>query len=147
MENFEQKVRASGGDVDTQAQNYDRALSNVRNDAWNDWLKSMKANLAKLDDLNESSDRIEAQVSIVRRHLADSKGFNVLVWTSTVPHMDNHKLAWKGHVEGNGSMIFEHRNYKVWEGATTSTILWLHGSGEIDFICHRHEDLADVACL
>ena len=75
-------------------------------------------------------------VSTVWVQLNDAKRAEILSWTCTVPHQDNHGTAYQGHIVGTGDWIFHEENYLSWQDSEASRILWLHGNGKRGHFCN-----------
>jgi hypothetical protein len=51
----------------------------------------------------------------VSTQLEDNKKADILMWISKIPYKDNHEAAYKSHVSGTSSWIFQDPSYISWD--------------------------------
>ena len=79
-----------------------------------------------LEALEKSSlTELQLLYSQEKRQLAAIRAA-ALSWFSTFKHIEHHKSARKGRVEGTANWILTHKKYSLWMALEASPILWIH---------------------
>lgn len=80
-----------------------------------------------LTDLQAPIGLIHSRVAALCDKLDSSERLNILEWISGIHYEENHNFARKGHTNGTGVWLLQHKRYREWRESSASTILWLHG--------------------
>lgn len=82
-----------------------------------------------LDDLRKPISRIDENVLTLLDRMDDSERHHILYWTSSVLYGSNHDNVCSDRTSGTCEWILEHKDFKEWQQASSSTMMWLHGTG------------------
>lgn len=84
-----------------------------------------------LNDLQKPIVRIDENVSYILEKLNKIDQFQMLEWISPLEPAVIHSVITKTRTENTCEWLLRHDQYKDWRNKSTSTILWLHGTGEL----------------
>jgi len=97
-------------------------------------MKSQAADAAitsLLNDLQKPIVRTNEIVSYILKELTKDKEFRMLEWISPLKPIVIHSAITKTRTGNTCEWLLRHDQYKYWRNKSTSTILWLHGRGEL----------------
>lgn len=76
--------------------------------------------------------RTDERVLSLLQKVEGAELLNILDWTSSVLYGANHKLVKEERISGTCEWLLNHMSYHEWQEASSSNILWLCGTGELN---------------
>lgn len=75
--------------------------------------------------------RTDETVSSLLKRVEDSEGFKILEWISNIPYGKYHDTVRVQRTNGTCEWLLKHARFQEWQNESSSTILWLHGTGKL----------------
>lgn len=116
--------------VETEAHNCDRLYSKQErliSERQTEALNVILTDLEKLNSVHAEVQRAGDKVSNIWEFLDSRKRHEMLLWISSIPFEDHHRIARQGRTENTGMWLINHGRYQKWKSSEQSMILWLHG--------------------
>ncbi|RFU32262.1 hypothetical protein B7463_g4088, partial [Scytalidium lignicola] len=104
--------------VETEAQNCERVRSKTADSDTQRLLEALEKPLLRIDE----------RVSSLLESVSTEERLRLLDWISHILYGKNHDTVKDERTEGTCGWILEHAHYLEWRQASSSVILWLHGT-------------------
>lgn len=91
--------------------------------------------------------RMCTQLSAIEDNLRTEERVKIFDWLTTDEYQSHHRSKYKSLLPGSGEWLLKKSEFIEWQGASSSSILWLHGipgSGKSMLLAHVIEHLKEI---
>ena len=83
-----------------------------------------------IESLKEPIVRTDERVALFLEIVGDDERLKILDWICDIPHGKSHDTLSGQRTQDTCNWLIERHEYQEWQDTSSSTILWLHGTGK-----------------